>query len=434
MGCVPAVALGFFPLDEELQLLPGSLTPTLHEYLVRLGAWMPFAKAGRLLADFMRLKSVSEPTARRQTQAAGAAYVALQTQAVEQLEKTAPLPRAAPAKLGIEVDGAMVPLVGGEWAEVKTVLVGEVSPPEMVKGEKQVRLTALSSFSRLTDCETFSRLALVETHRRGLERAGQVGAITDGAEWIQGFLDFHCSGARRILDFPHAGEHLAVIGQEMYGEGTPENTAWFNATLHRLKHAGGTAVLAELRPLVAAHPDPSALSKALAYLEKREAQLDYPAFQAQGWPIGSGAVESANKLVVEARLKGAGMRWAEAQVNPMLALRNSVCSDRWAEAWPQIATRLRQQVAHGRQVRQQHRRRDSRPNPDTETSAQARHANEPTRAKPLPTTTQAAKPIPAIEQGPERTPYRPALNHPWRHSPIGRARFQPARVVSQPKL
>lgn len=434
MGSVQPAGLGFFPLDEELQLLPGSLTPTLQEHLVRLGTWVPFEKAGQLLADFMRLNSVSEPTARRQTQAAGAAYVALQTQAVEQLEKTAPLPMAAPAKLGIEVDGAMVPLVGGEWAEVKTVIIGEVSPPEVVKGEKQVRLAALSSFSRLTDCDTFSRLALVETHRRGLERAGQVGAITDGAEWIQGFLDFHCPGARRILDFPHAGEHVAVIGQGIYGEGTPENVAWFNDTLHRLKHEGGTAVLAELRPLVTAQPEPSELGKALTYLEKREAQLAYPTFQAEGWPIGSGAVESANKLVVEARLKGAGMRWAEEQVNPMLALRNIVCSDRWDEAWPQIATRLRQQAAQGRRVRQQQRLGRSRPNPDTDTSAQAQRANQPTVAEPLPTSTQAAKPIAVAEPGSERIPYRPAPNHPWRRSPIGRARFQPARAVSQPKL
>ncbi len=434
MGSVQPAGLGFFPLDEELQLLPGSLTPTLHEYLVRLGAWMPFDKAGQLLADFMRLSSVSDPTARRQTQAAGAAYVALQTQTVEQLEKTAPLPTIAPAKLGIEVDGAMVPLISGEWAEVKTVIIGEVSPPEFVKGEKQVRLTALSSFSRLADCDTFSRLALAETHRRGLERAGPVGAIGDGAEWIQGFLDFHCPGARRILDFPHAGEHVAVIGQGIYGEATPENTAWFNDTLHRLKHEGGPAVLAELRPLVAAHPEQAELGKALAYLEKREAQLAYPTFQAEDWPIGSGAVESANKVVVEARLKGAGMRWAEAHVNPMLALRNIVCSDRWDEAWPQIATRLRQQAAQGRRVRQQQRLGRSQPNPDIDTSAQSQRANQPTAAEPLPTDTQAAKPIPVADEPIERAPYRPAPNHPWRRSPIGRARFQPAGVVRQPKL
>jgi hypothetical protein len=35
-----------------------------------------------------------------------------------------------------------------------------------------------------------------------------------------------------------------------------------------------------------------------------------------GYPIGSGPVESANKLVVEARLKRAGIRWARPRVNP----------------------------------------------------------------------------------------------------------------------
>jgi len=69
-------------------------------------------------------------------------------------------------------------------------------------------------------------------------------------------------------------------------------------------------------------------------LKKRKAQLQYPRFQAQGWPIGSGIVESGNKLVVEARLKGAGMHWAEAHVNPMLAIRNILCSGRWKEEWP----------------------------------------------------------------------------------------------------
>jgi hypothetical protein len=49
------------------------------------------------------------------------------------------------------------------------------------------------------------------------------------------------------------------------------------------------------------------VQKSLAYLEKRREHIDYARFQALGYPIGSGSVESANKLVVEARLKGAGM-------------------------------------------------------------------------------------------------------------------------------
>ena len=63
------------------------------------------------------------------------------------------------------------------------------------------------------------------------------------------------------------------------------------------------------------------------------AHMQYPTFLAAGWPIGDGAVESGNKLVVEARLKGSGMHWAWPHVDPMLALRNIVCNDRWDEDW-----------------------------------------------------------------------------------------------------
>ena len=63
---------GFSPLDEELELLPGSLTPHSYESLVRLGAWMPFEKATQMLAGLMGVE-VSKSTGRRHTQAAGRA-------------------------------------------------------------------------------------------------------------------------------------------------------------------------------------------------------------------------------------------------------------------------------------------------------------------------------------------------------------------------
>ena len=74
------------------------------------------------------------------------------------------------------------------------------------------------------------------------------------------------------------------------------------------------------------------IGKKVAYLEKREARMQYPLSQAQGWPIGSGIVESGNKVVMQARLKGPGMHWAPEHVNPLLALRTSACNDCWDEA------------------------------------------------------------------------------------------------------
>lgn len=406
--------------------MPGSLSPWVHECLVRLGTWMPFDKAAELVEAFTGV-AVSEFTSRRHCEAAGAAQVAEQTAAVEQLEREAPLAPPGPAKQYLSADGAFVPLVGGEWAEVKTLVIGEVGEPVQEQGEWVVHTRNLSYFSRLAEAETFNRLALAETHRRGVENAGQVGAVQDGAEWLQGFVDWHRPDAVRILDFPHAGGYVAKIGQATFGADTPELAAWLKAQLHQLKHHGPDEVLAELSELVREHPDADALElpKALTYLEKRKAQLQYPAFQAAGWPIGSGATESGNKLVVEARLKGAGMHWTRAHVDPMLALRNMVCNDRWEEAWPHIETRLRDQARQQRRAPGRERRaRTSTPSP--------------IQAHSVPTPPPTGAPVtvarPEVPATMPRPPHRPAPNHPWRRSPIGRARYRSANAEVVGKL
>ena len=100
--------------------------------MTRLATWMPFARAVKEVGYF-RHTSVTEATVRRQTEAAGAAYVAVQEQEVERLERDAPLAPKGPTQQFVSVDGAFVPLVGGEWAEVKTLAIGEVEAPKQVK-------------------------------------------------------------------------------------------------------------------------------------------------------------------------------------------------------------------------------------------------------------------------------------------------------------
>ncbi len=423
----------FSPLDEELQLVPGQLTPSLQEAAVRLSTWMPFARAAQEFHWFTRV-TVTEALTRRLAEAAGAAYVEFQTAELDRLERTTPEPPAGPAVQLLSVDGAMVPLVHGEWGEVKTVVVGTVPPPVLEKGAWVVHSTELSYFSRLTDAETFTRLATVETHRRGVERAQEVCAVTDGAVWEQGFVDVQRQDAIRILDFPHATEYLTAAGQVVHGEDTPELKTWLTDTSHELKHGSPDTVLEELRAMhqeVAARSTAQAelIQDSLTYLEKRRPHIEYARFQAAGYPIGSGAVESGNKVVVEARLKGAGMHWARWHVNPILALRNIACSDRWEEAWPEIERRRRQQDRLAREQRRQRRHLKRRP------VIALSQSTRPEEVTPL---CQAAeRPRPVAERkarNPSGPAHRPADNHPWRHMPIGRAVFWPRKPNTNAKL
>ena len=388
---------------------------------------MPFAQAQQLLLDWMKLGSLSEATVRRHTEGAGAAYVAIQEEEAGMLEQGGELPRDLPGsvsdRLVVEVDGAMAPLVGGEWSEVKTVVVGEVA--EAADGEESGVLRKVSSFSRMTGAASFTRWALAETHRRGVDEWGQVALVSDGAEWIQGFGDFHCPGSARILDYPHAVGYVAEIGRGVFGEGSSMADEWQREQAHRLKHEGAGAVLPALRALVQSQE--TDLSKPLAYVEKRESQMRYRHFQAQGWPIGSGAVESANKLVVEARLKGGGMHWARPHVDPMLGLRNVVCSGRWAEEWPRIARRIRLGVrcvgvrcvgvrCGGRQALQ-----DTGTPGETSGAANTGESKGKPRAVDEPEATVKSPAGVALsgELESSKPPRRPAANHPWRRSPIG---------------
>ena len=414
MEYVQGVVLDFFPLDEELELLPGGLTPHAHESLVRFGTWIPsFKQAAKELEATLGV-NVSEATSRRQTEAAGAAYEVVQQQEVERIEQELPAPLRGADKIQVSVDGVMVPLVGGEWTEVKTVAIGDIKETIRSDGEQVVRTEKITYFSRRVDAQQFNRLALGEMHHRGVEQAQLVAAPVDGAEWIQSFIDFHCPEAIRILDFPHAAERINEIGQTVLAP--DETQPWLQQQLHQLKHKGPGKVLTELERLQTEHPNEELIADNLTYLHKRKAQMQYPTFQAQGLPIGSGIVESSHKVVVEPRLKGAGMHWAPAHINPMVALRTLVCNDRWAEDWPKIAHQLRQQVTQRRLALKEKRQQLAQSQPSFPSSPPV--SQTPSTSLPV-SVDQQTEPSPPQKQ----VPYRPAPNHPWRRSPIGRTKF-----------
>ena len=152
------MAWAFFPLDEELGLLPGYLTPHAHECLVRLGTWIPsFKQASKELANTLQV-NVSEAMSRRRTQAAGAAYEAVPRQEVERIEQKLPAPPQGADKIQVSADGTMVPLVGGEWTEVKTVAIVEIGKTIGKDGKEVVQTENISYFSRKIEAQQLNRL------------------------------------------------------------------------------------------------------------------------------------------------------------------------------------------------------------------------------------------------------------------------------------
>jgi hypothetical protein len=255
---------------------------------------------------------VAASSARRRTEADGAVYAALQDAAAARVFTDPPRPPRGPAVQQVSVDGAMVPLRDGSGREVRTLAIGTVVPG---REPGTVRCEELSYFSRMVEAGRFIALAAGEVHRRGVATAGRVAGVVDGAEWEQAFLDAHRPDAVRILDFGHAAQRLGDVAEAVWGAGDPARP--WAAQRAELHDGDPASVVAAIRALPLADAREAAEAgrvqgEVLGYLEPRLAQMQYAAFRGQGLPIGSGIVESANKLVVEARLKGAGRRWAEA--------------------------------------------------------------------------------------------------------------------------
>lgn len=244
--------------------------------------------------------------------------------------------------MSVSADGVMVHLIEEGWKEVKVVSISAVESgvpvaEAHVDGKAEVRLTHHSYRAGLWEARSFGHQLWAEACRRGLEHARQVVCVSDGAAWIWALM-FICFARRvEVLDWWHAVERLWTLARSRLA--TDSAVADWVATQkrHLLKD--------ELRQVLHAvrllYPRgmslPEGVRQAVGYLFANRWRMRYATFRQAGYPIGSGTVESACKVVVQQRMKQAGMRWSRPGAQAMLALRCTLLSDRWRDTWTALA-------------------------------------------------------------------------------------------------
>jgi hypothetical protein len=213
---------------------------------------------------------VSEETVRRLAEQAGWHVEAAQTAEAQAPWQEEPTGKQGAVRLAMSADGACVALVKAEWAEVRTLAIGEVAEQHPSDGSSEIPVKHLSYFSRVTDAATWTDVAEVEMRRRRVIQAEQVCAVTDGAHWFQHFLDMHRSDAVRILDFPHAAEHLSLLLQALGKAGMTLPADPLQRSLHRLTHRGPRFLLRLGNRLPVHLAELEGVREHLGYLQKRE--------------------------------------------------------------------------------------------------------------------------------------------------------------------
>jgi hypothetical protein len=248
-------------------------------------------------------------------------------------EAAAPL-EPAPGTLVVETDGVMVRYQSG-WHEVKLGLVG---------GQVEGDLTALSYIAARQPAEAFGPRLLAEAARRGaLDIVGWNGPITgaplaqlrevvvlgDGAHWIGELAADHVGERTEIVDFDHATQHVWTLAHALFGDGTWLAARWATFANLALAEEGAQSLLALLDATKA--PDPTAalvLHRERQYFRTNALRMDYPTYRIKKWPLGSGAVESAGRHLVQWRMKRAGARWSDHGGQAVLSVRCRLISNR----------------------------------------------------------------------------------------------------------
>ena len=342
---------GFHPLDQALGLSGHRKQWDVQQAGVELALEMPHERASKLL-DELTDASMSD----------GAIHEVLQQ--TGSLEVLQVCPDAAEIQDRIAQAAA-----GRKWRPIVVLAIDAAdvpSRPETAKGPRpgrkksrarrkrwqgeyreakgfrfylvdDERIVHLISWHQMGDEQAFGA-ALRQVQEAGLIPEDQVRlcAIADGAPWIWKWVEELFPRARQILDYYHCSRYLHAVAEAQYGADPARAAHWLEASLARLFCGEGAGVVWGLQRMQPACEEADeAISSALGYLQKRLHQVDFGSHRQGGYPIGSGAIESAHRFIGHVRLKRSGAWWYQENSNAILALRCALYNGTLDRVFPQ---------------------------------------------------------------------------------------------------
>ena len=227
-----------------------------------------------------------------------------------------------------------------DWREPKLLIIVELDERgRMVPGSKPVLDGTFEGPDELME------LLAMYLHVFGAASAKRVSFGADGAPWIWDRWDWIIKRvgltARRVtktLDWCHGVHHISLALEHVV-EDKDERRRLFKKLRKWMKAGDWWDVVLELSQLAKELPTGHEVWTELSYLERHgeAGHLDYARFRRRGVPIGSGAIESAIRRVINLRLKGNSISWKEENAEAMLVLRCLVLSKRWDETFAKIS-------------------------------------------------------------------------------------------------
>jgi hypothetical protein len=325
------------PLDGALGIagLPHRMTKRLMVEVAYYGQGQSsFGAASAMIGKALHME-ISRETVREITESIGnGIFEADEMKAQRAIDNIAGIEtpaRLIKATLYIMPDGAAVNTRvedenGSTWRENKTVMV--FTDKDMINRKNgDHTITKKEYVPFIGPAEEFKKFVLDAAVRAGYGKVENVVVVADGAAWIRNMCAEIFPDAVQILDLYHLKENVYGYAKHLFKDDPAKYTPWAEGFIEMVETGRAEDALGML-PETAAKP-PAGTVNLRTYIENNKDKIDYPAYRAKGFFVGSGAIESANKAIVQKRLKQAGMRWGVGGAQSVVTLRAKAESGLW---------------------------------------------------------------------------------------------------------
>jgi hypothetical protein len=216
----------------------------------------------------------------------------------------------------VEVDGSMILTREEGWSEVK---VGRLfKSNDCLHTEEKAGWISHSQYTaHLGSYKKFTKMMdnLIDQYGHLDNR---LVFVSDGATWIKNWIEDAFPKAVSILDYYHVCEHLHAFSSTVFSDKTKEEI-WTEKQKEWLLKGEVEKVIGNIKQI---GKNSAAMHQLINYYSSNINRMNYPAYQKIGCGIiGSGAIESAHRTLVQKRMKQSGQRWTWKGAQHMLNLR-----------------------------------------------------------------------------------------------------------------
>ncbi len=227
----------------------------------------------------------------------------------------------------VEVDGSMVFTRDAGWKEVKVMHLFKQSDYVASKDEKAGWIKHSQYLAHIGEAADFTQKAdtIIDNYK---VRPEQIVMLSDGLSWIQNWQQDALEGATFILDFYQAKSHLYDFVKAAFSDQRAADK-WARRQCGLLLQSKLKTVMQNIKKKIPSKCEQGA-NALVNYYQNNADRMDYKKYQAMGIGIiGSGAIESAHRTLVQKRCKLSGQRWSMNGAQNMLNLKATDLNEDW---------------------------------------------------------------------------------------------------------